>query len=354
MIFLPPLVIGGGTLAMNFKPPTASERLRAIGSTEGLPENLRKALEPGSDFEPIPVPEPGDWLAVHRETGQSFDEFVKSESNRPDNIRSKIYLQPLGEFGFPQSGGSPKPSYPEACPSGRGQISLVEKLREYAAAYFAMQVEILPCLTLSGSTITTRINPHTRNRQILTGDVLVLLKKKLPADAFCLLAITMDDLYPDPSWNFVFGQASLRERVGVYSFARYDPAFYGDKRGKDYEELLLRRSCKVLVHETSHMFGLEHCIYFRCVMNGSNHLQESDSRSLHLCPVCLRKAQYSFCKVQQDGTQTRFDVVDRYRNLFRFYQSSGFDDEARWVANRLKLILGDEASQGIIGQGREQ
>jgi archaemetzincin len=35
----------------------------------------------------------------------------------------------------------------------------------------------------------------------------------------------MEDLYPDPAWNFVFGQASLRERVEVFSFARYDPAF---------------------------------------------------------------------------------------------------------------------------------
>jgi archaemetzincin len=33
----------------------------------------------------------------------------------------------------------------------------------------------------------------------------------------------MEDLYPEPSWNFVFGQASLNERVGVYSFARYGP-----------------------------------------------------------------------------------------------------------------------------------
>ena len=87
----------------------------------------------------------------------------------------------------------------------------------------------------------------------------------------------MDDLYPEPSWNFVFGQASLGERVGVYSFARYDPAFYGEKRGEDYEKVLLWRSCKVLVHETAHMFGLRHCIYFKCVLNGSNHLKESDS-----------------------------------------------------------------------------
>lgn len=256
--------------AMNFKPPDSAERLKAIGSTEGLSETLRKALDPAAGFEPIGVPKPGDWLAEHFETGQTFDEFVNSRARQPDKIHSKIYLQPFGEF--PQS-----------------QIPLLEKLREYAAAYFAMEVKVLPCLTISESNLTTRINPYTRNRQILATNVLAILKKNIPSDAFCILAITMEDLYPEPSWNFVFGQASLSERVGVYSFARYDPAFYGEKRGKDYEKVLLKRSCKVLVHETSHMFGLNHCVYFRCVLNGSNHLKESDARPMCVCPVCLRK-----------------------------------------------------------------
>ena len=307
------------TLTMNFRPPTTSERLKAIGPTEGLPENLRKALEPGTDFEPIPIPKPGDWLAVHRETGQTFDEFVTSKPNRPGNVRSKIYLQPLGEF--------PK-----------GQIPLVEMLRRYAGAYFATEVQVLAPLALSGNNITTRTNPFTRDRQILTRDVLAILKKNLPTDAFCVLAITMEDLYPEPSWNFVFGQASLRERVGVYSFARYDPVFYGQKCGKDYERVLLLRSCRILVHETAHMFGLQHCIYFRCVLNGSNHLKESDSRPVHLCPVCLRKLQYSI----------GFDVVSRYSSLLLFCRKAGFDDEARWAANRLRWILGAEASRAII------
>ena len=30
----------------------------------------------------------------------------------------------------------------------------------------------------------------------------------------------MTDLYLDDRWNFVFGQASLRGRIGVFSFAR--------------------------------------------------------------------------------------------------------------------------------------
>ncbi|MFB0553476.1 MAG: archaemetzincin [Phycisphaerae bacterium] len=308
---------------MNFKPPTASEILKAIGSTKELSDNLRKTLDPGGDFKPIHIPKPGDWLAVHRETGQRFDEFVKSKPNRPDKIRRKIYLQPLGEFR-------------------EGKIPLAERLQEYAGAYFSLQVETLPSLSLSGENITTRTNPYTRNRQILTGDVLAILKRNIPSDAFCVLAITMEDLYPEPSWNFVFGQASLRERVGVYSFARYDPAFYGQKRGKDYEKVLLRRSCKVLAHETGHMFGLKHCIYFRCSLNGSNHLKESDSRPMHLCPVCLRKLQYSI----------GFDVVSRYRNLLQFYRPAeplarrgskvGFEEETQWIIKRLRWIVGDK------------
>lgn len=64
--------------------------------------------------------------------------------------------------------------------------------------------------------------------------MLNFLKARVTADAFCVLAVSMEDLYPEPSWNFVFGQASLRERVGAYSFARYDPAFYGEPRAPGY------------------------------------------------------------------------------------------------------------------------
>ncbi len=61
---------------MAFKPPGPEERLKAIGPMAGLPETLRLALDPGTDFEPIPPPKPGDWLAAHPEPGQNFEEFV--------------------------------------------------------------------------------------------------------------------------------------------------------------------------------------------------------------------------------------------------------------------------------------
>jgi archaemetzincin len=70
-----------------------------------------------------------------------------------------------------------------------------------------MEVKTLPAVSLETAKFTTRYNPNTGNLQILTSDVLDFLKTRVPPDAFCLLAITMEDLYPEPSWNFVFGQA---------------------------------------------------------------------------------------------------------------------------------------------------
>ena len=287
-----------------FEPPSADARRAAIGPLVSLSSVLRAALESDSDFRPVPKPGTDDWLSSHREAQQTFLDFTHSSPRQSDATRRVIYLLPLGAF---QVGQSPP----------------LDKLRRFAAAYFQMEVKTLPVTT--GSNFTTRLNPNTKNRQVLTVDVLKFLQTRLPTDAFCLLAITMDDLYPDPSWNFVFGQASLREGVGVYSFARYDPAFYGQRRGSDYESVLLRRSCKVLVHETGHMFGVSHCVFFVCAMNGSNHLGESDSRPFHLCPVCLRKLQWS----------VKWDLVKRDESLAALYQEVGFESESKWTEARL-------------------
>ena len=78
------------------------------------------------------------------------------------------------------------------------------------------------------------------------------------------------------------------------------------------------------------MFGLAHCLWYQCVMNGSNHLQEFDNQPLHLCPVDLRKLQWS----------VRFDPVERYKRLLAFYERERFADEAGWLRARLRMIEG--------------
>jgi archaemetzincin len=95
-------------------------------------------------------------------------------------------------------------------------------------------------------------------------------------------------VYPREEWNFVYGIADIMNGVGVWSFARLDPQFPSiddnDKEPSDTDKtIILRRCVKVLVHELTHLFGLKHCIYLTCLMNGANHEEELDHQPLWLC-----------------------------------------------------------------------
>jgi archaemetzincin len=289
--------------------PSEYEQLRALGNLFELPEAVRPLFKPDEDFRPVAPPKSDDWLAVHNEAGQTFEEYRDADANRPDATRRTIYLLPLGDF--------PEDTSPA-----------LEESRTYAALFYQMEVRLLPAYYPHDLEFSPRTNPHGGQRQVLTTDVMDFLKTRLPADAYCLLGITMVDLYPSPSWNYVFGEASTLGRVGVYSLARYDPAFSGDDRDARYRDIILQRSCKVLVHETAHMFGLPHCIYFDCVVNGSNHLRETDRQPQHLCPVCLRKLHHA----------TGFDPVRRYEQLARFYRARKWYHELDFVDRQLKRL----------------
>lgn len=85
-----------------------------------------------------------------------------------------------------------------------------------------------------------------------------------------------------------------------------------------------------MCHEIGHMYGLSHCIYFECLMNGSNHLQEADKRPSFLCPLCLNKLYFI----------TRFDIEKRYRKMMDFWGSHGLQAEVKWLQTRLDIVLG--------------
>lgn len=279
-----------------------------------LPAEHRLAFEPGEAFDPLPVPAFGDWLQQHPEKGQTFEQFVRSNSLRPDGERTRIYLQPLGSFG------------PDAPALGL--------LQRFAEAFFAMEVVVLPASRFEdGPPVKTRLIWEGERRQFLTGDILARLRNQIPKDAYALLGVTMEDIYPGPDYYFVFGMATLRHRVGIYSFARYDPAFYEEPRPESWRRLALERSCKVLAHETGHLFGIRHCTAFRCVMNGANHLPEADAQPLHLCPVDLRKLHHS----------VGFDPVERYRRLLAFTEEVGFLDEEVWLRLRIGSLTAPDA-----------
>lgn len=294
-----------------FTVPDAVARTQAIGALTGESTTKALAFSENPLFRPMPEPLPYDWLSIHKEPGQTFEQFKQSH---PEKLGQKgvLYLQPFGVF--------PKDGSPS-----------VSQLRAFMQAFFQVRTEVLPTIDLSKHRITSRINPNTDRPQFLTSDIHDLLAANRPANACAVLGITMADLSTRAKgrwWNFLFGQADTKRRVAVYSFARFDPKFFKKQRTSNFASMMLRRSCATMAHETGHMFGVAHCTFFHCVMNGTNNLPESDNAPLHVCPVDLRKLQYCL----------GFDTRKRYESLRNFYRSVHFDDESRWTDNMLARL----------------
>ncbi|MFC1497912.1 archaemetzincin [Verrucomicrobiota bacterium] len=244
------------------------------------------------------ISQPGlsDWLAQHNEPGQTFNQYVQSRPVTPQGIRNVLYIQPIGKFT-------------------KTQQKIVTLTAEYMEHYFSLKVKINETIPLSVIPDTARrTHPGWGCKQVLSTYVLYnVLKPRLPDNAAAMIAFTASDLWPGKGWNFVFGQASIRERVGVWSIYRNgDP-----DKDKESFKLCLMRTIKTAVHETGHMFSIRHCTAYECCMCGSNHREESDRRPLYLCPECTAK----ICWV----TQT--DPIARYKRLMGFCKGNGFEQE---------------------------
>ena len=267
------------------------------------------------DFRRKGLPQRGDWLAQFPEAGQSL-ELYKTKDSRilTTPKRRRIVLQPLGEFSVEQK-------------------LLLEALREYAQVYFQMDVRIASSIRLLspeksrlGRSLPEDVGTNRTARQYDAMKLVnELLLKKLPDDAAVYLGITMEDLYAK-DMNYVFGYGSFDQRTGVYSLARYFPEFWNEPSDERSKTVALRRAFKVLNHETSHVFGLKHCIFYDCTMNGGNSLEEADATSMHECPVCHQKLRWNL----------KFDPVFRFKSLKTIYQKHGLNEEAAWMAKRIE------------------
>jgi len=271
-------------------------------------ERLSKIID---KLKPLAVklakPGPLDWLANQPEKGQTFKEYRSSDPTRPTGTRGTIYIQPLGEF----------------TPTQR---KLVELTAAAMAVWFNMPTKFSEDLKLDVvPEAARRKNPYIGLEQLLTGYVLYrVLLPRVPRDSAATICFTAADLWPGRGWNFVFGQASLEGRVGVWSIARFgDP-----DRSEESFRLVLLRTLKLATHESGHMFSLAHCTAYECDMNGSNSLDESDRHPLALCPECLAKLCWA----------TRADPAERYRKLIEFCRREGLKAEAERYEKLLAAV----------------
>jgi archaemetzincin len=267
--------------------PEVEERLRPLAS-------------------PLEQPEVGDWLAEHAEPGQTFAAYRDANPVRRGGERTTLYLCLLGDFSGPQD-------------------QVVQRCGDYLGLFFDVPVRVRRHVPLAEVPARARrTHPDWGDDQILSTYVLrEVLVPDRPDDALAYLALTASDLWPGKGWNFVFGQANLRKRVGVWSLYRNgDPA-----EGETAYRLCLRRTLATATHETGHVLTMKHCTAFACLMNGSNHQEERDGRPLHLCPVCLRKLLWNL----------QAEPAAYLKRLEAFCRECGLE-EADWYARAVGAL----------------
>jgi len=252
-------------------------------------------------------PKPGEWLAEHEEEGQTFSQYRDSRPMLPRGKRKVLYIQPLGDFT-------------------EKQRQVVERTAEFMALYFGLEAKIRKDIPLKViPKRARRIHPQWKDKQIVSTYVLdELLKPNVPKDAAALIAFTSSDLWPGKGWNFVFGQASLRRRVGVWSIYRNgDP----DAGTAQFRKCLLR-TMQTATHETGHIFSIKHCIFYECNMCGSNSREESDRRPILLCPECLCKVCWGL----------KLEPLERYRTLHDFCKKNELKKQAAAYAKSIAAL----------------
>ncbi|MEN9337657.1 MAG: hypothetical protein RLZZ500_2644 [Bacteroidota bacterium] len=251
--------------------------------------------------EPLPVPEIGDWRAQHHEQSQSFVDFLQRKAVTIDTKQYIIYLQPLGAFTATEN-------------------RLIGDVQKYLAAFYQTQIRV-------ASPMDSTVIPKTGKRWVAgtmqwkTGPILhQVLQPDAYQKAVVVMAITATDLYPQESWNYVFGQASYTERVGVSSLHRFYVA--------DNYRLTLQRLIKTSVHEIGHMFSLAHCQHAKCVMNGTNSLEETDRQPLYACSVCLAKLD----------VHRTWDLKKRMQELIAVSEGFHFESDCVHLKKQLKAM----------------
>ncbi|CAG7921803.1 unnamed protein product [Penicillium olsonii] len=97
--------------------------------------------------------------------------------------------------------------------------------------------------------------------------------------------------------------------------------------------LWLGRMCRTASHELGHCFGIAHCVYYACSMQGTASICEDARQPAYLCPVDLAKLL--------DATGS--SAAERYEALLAFCERPGnldthfFGPFAAWIRSRLYL-----------------
>lgn len=390
----------------DFNTPTKKDRADALGDfplsiarPEALwqhrhceaPNDLNQEVyyHPTKKIIPAPTFEL-DWLAQVPEEGQGVSDYVCFLTSRSGRLRpianascSTICLLPI------VNSESSDAAWPEHAPR-------LEALVKLTSSYYQRPVKVLKPATITNpkkkkkqqivnidskltfsdqqgdvkwdGSIKGRHDSKSNRFQFEVTSMLNQLSwyrdNLVKEENFCVMGVTVEDLYDGKNDLFCAGMAFGGSKVAVFSFHRYHPRMrmnplkwydygystrsgrysyfdaekgakakllpnpQGLKRDPASEIEFLRRSSKLLLHELGHLYGLDHCIHYKCLMMGSGHLVEDFQSPLQLCGICLRKMQW----------RLGFAIEKRYNEMADSLTDCGMTKEAGWIRRHLGTI----------------
>ena len=312
-------------------PCDPATRSKALG--DDAPEELSRCWD---CFDPLPKARRDDWLADGNpgekdRGGQTFKRFTTPGPHRtfPTRMRPRVYLMPIGDVG---------------------RAPPIEVLCDILQRFLMLEVVALrPPSSKAVAALPREPKGCGYGPQIETPGVFDLCLRSKPKDAFAIVSYTMEDICDTlRGFQFLFGQAELDKGVGVFSFARY--AEDGPSAAR-----FLRRCAMVLCHEALHLFGVRHCVYAKCIMNGSNHLDESESRPFATCPCCTRKLgctlDQAALRPEQLKGPSPFSSTARDIALLEFFKRYELDEDAEFMRRCIQCKTGQAKDLERQAQG---
>lgn len=110
------------------------------------------------------------------------------------------------------------------------------------------------------------------------------------------------------------------------------PSFDSSPSSTTLAGLWFGRVCRTASHELGHCFGVDHCVYYACAMQGSASIIEDARQPPYLCPVDLAKI------LRSTGTNAK----QRYQALLNFCDKHNdthlFAAYGAWIRGRLAML----------------
>lgn len=240
------------------------------------------------------------------------------------------------------------------------------------------------------------------------NDLLDTAISILPDDAYALLMVVEQDLFEDDDDDFCCGRAYGGSRVAVVSMARYNPlldeeqgverehawpashcqdyverccndgqarkkkqkltkenntkitqgsamakaveaynAFISPSTSNELTTLWLNRVCKTASHELGHCLGMDHCVYYACLMQGTAGLSEDARQPPILCLVDNAKVMRAISatlknqwELEWKRNRALLDFCERFEGTDRLFAAY-----AAWLTHRLQELEDDASNE---------